>query len=250
MNLEQALEALRTPAPDSVRDGALLGAGLLHGYALYESPVGQVAVTFSVTGVSDVDLAGDDVEARLEQRLGIELVPAEPPRAWASAIPKAIERGTPGDLPLDLGTVTPFQRTVLDVTAAIPFGEVRPYGWVAEQIGSPGASRAVGSAVARNPVPLIIPCHRVVRSDGKIGNYSLGGPDRKWQLLTHEGADPHGLEELAARGVRYTGSDTTRIFCHPSCRHARRTSPSHVVEFRNEEEAQEAGYRPCKVCRP
>ncbi len=250
MTIEDALDLLRSPAPDTVRDGVLLGTGLIDGFAIYESPVGDVAVTFGIAGVTDVDLAGNDPERHLAERLGRKVILADPPKAWASAIPRAIERGTPGDLPLDLRRVTPFQRTVLDITAAIPFGEVRPYGWVADQVGSPGASRAVGSAVARNPVPLIIPCHRVVRSDGTIGNYSLGGPDQKWQLLTHEGADPHGLEALAARGVRYTGSDTTRIYCHPSCRHARRTSQAHLVEFRNADAAEEAGYRACKVCRP
>src|SRR6185503_8389727 len=82
--------------------------------------------------------------------------------------------------------------------------------------------RAVGSALAHNPVPLVVPCHRVVRSDGLIGQYSMGGPDAKRRVLGSEGLDTAWLEAEAAAGHRYTGSDTTHIVCHPTCRDARR----------------------------
>ncbi len=104
--------------------------------------------------------------------------------------------------------------------------------------------------MAKNPVPLIIPCHRVVRSDGKIGNYSLGGAHNKTELLDHEGVDVEQLTSLASRNIRFTGSDTTKIFCHPTCAHARRTSRAHTVEFRSLADAEAHGYRACKVCRP
>ena len=106
----------------------------------------------------------------------------------------------------------------------IPRGEVRPYGWIASEIGHPAAVRAVGTALGHNPVPLLIPCHRVVRSDGHIGQYSLGGPENKRTLLEWEGADPDELERLAKAGIRYFGSDTTHIVCHPTCHHARRVT--------------------------
>ena len=85
----------------------------------------------------------------------------------------------------------------------IPRGEVRPYGWIAAEIGRPKAVRAVGTALGHNPVPLIVPCHRVVRSDGMIGQYSLGGPENKRTILAGEGVDPDELEALARAGVRY-----------------------------------------------
>ena len=68
---------------------------------------------------------------------------------------------------------------MLTKTLEIPSGEVRPYGWVAREIGRPKAVRAVGSALGRNPVPVLIPCHRVVRSDGHVGNYGLGVPMKR-----------------------------------------------------------------------
>jgi methylphosphotriester-DNA--protein-cysteine methyltransferase len=90
----------------------------------------------------------------------------------------------------------------------------------------------------------------VVRSDGKLGNYSLGDRDNKRRLLEAEGLDTTRLEQDAARGVRYVGSDTTHIYCHPTCRDAKRITSSHRVEFRGSQDAARAGYRPCKRCRP
>ncbi len=78
------------------------------------------------------------------------------------------------EVPVDLSETTPFQRRVLEVVAGIPRGEVRPYAWVAREAGSPKASRAVGSVMANNPVPLLVPCHRVVRNDGRTGQYAFG----------------------------------------------------------------------------
>ncbi|MEM3082917.1 MAG: methylated-DNA--[protein]-cysteine S-methyltransferase [Candidatus Caldarchaeum sp.] len=89
------------------------------------------------------------------------------------------------NVPIDL-RVSGFARKVLNAVASIPFGEVRSYRDVAVSVGSPKAYRAVGNAVARNPVPIIIPCHRVVKSDGSIGRYG-GDENVKAWLLRHEG---------------------------------------------------------------
>ncbi|MBD3185076.1 methylated-DNA--[protein]-cysteine S-methyltransferase [Candidatus Poribacteria bacterium] len=78
------------------------------------------------------------------------------------------------DYPLDLTGYTDFQRSVLETTAKIPFGDLRSYGWIAEKIGKPRASRAVGQALGSNRLPIVIPCHRVVRSDGTLGGFSAG----------------------------------------------------------------------------
>lgn len=80
---------------------------------------------------------------------------------------------------------TEFQRRVWRLLAGIPFGETRSYAWIADRLGSPGASRAVGSANGANPIPIIMPCHRVISSDGSLGGYT-GGIERKRWLLEHE----------------------------------------------------------------
>ncbi|MDH4115874.1 MAG: methylated-DNA--[protein]-cysteine S-methyltransferase [Acidimicrobiia bacterium] len=250
MNLEDALSTLHEQPPAIIESGVLLGTGLVDGFSAFDSPVGQVMVTFNTRGVSSVDLMDLDAPHRFEDRFGRRVVEARTPRGWDSLIARAIEKGTPGDLPLDLRNRTPFQRAILEIAATIPRGEVRPYGWLAKEGGKPGAVRAVGSVMATNPVPLIVPCHRVVRTDGHIGNYSLGGGHNKASLLVEEGADPDLLESLASRNVRFWGSDTTRIYCHPTCRAARTITSGHLIEFRSASQADEAGYRPCKLCRP
>ena len=88
---------------------------------------------------------------------------------------------------LDLSGATTFQRAVWDATFSIPYGETRTYAWVAQQIGKPRALRAVGRALGRNPFPIIVPCHRVISSNGNLGGFS-GGLALKKQLLELEGA--------------------------------------------------------------
>jgi methylated-DNA-[protein]-cysteine S-methyltransferase len=91
------------------------------------------------------------------------------------------------ELPLDLRLATGFRRTVLAHLPEIPYGRTESYAQVAAAAGSPKAVRAVGTACARNPLPVVVPCHRVVRSDGSMGGYA-GGPDAKRTLLTLESA--------------------------------------------------------------
>ena len=86
---------------------------------------------------------------------------------------------------LDLTTATPFQRSVWTVTKSVPYGETRSYRWVAELISNSGASRAVGQALGKNPLPIIIPCHRLVSSDGRLGGFT-GGLTMKRRLLQLE----------------------------------------------------------------
>jgi O-6-methylguanine DNA methyltransferase len=86
---------------------------------------------------------------------------------------------------LDLSGATSFDRAVWETTLSIPYGETRSYAWVAQQIGRPRAFRAVGSALARNPFPIVVPCHRVVASSGNLGGFS-GGLALKKSLLELE----------------------------------------------------------------
>ena len=98
-----------------------------------------------------------------------------------------IGRRTDFDVPVDLRSVTPFMREVLQTLRTIPYGSVRNYREIASQLGNPNAQRAVGNAVKRNPVPIVVPCHRVIKTDGSIGGYA-GGQEIKERLLRMEGA--------------------------------------------------------------
>jgi methylated-DNA-[protein]-cysteine S-methyltransferase len=92
------------------------------------------------------------------------------------------------NLPVDMKTMTEFEKKVYKQAMKIPFGKVKSYKWIAEKAGVPNGARAVGNALSKNPVPLIIPCHRVIKSDGRLGGYSApGGILMKRKMLSIEG---------------------------------------------------------------
>jgi methylated-DNA-[protein]-cysteine S-methyltransferase len=240
---------LRVAAPPTLSFAVLERVGIFDTYTSAElEPVGVVYVAANPRGVSHVDRAPnpDTFEEDFWRQFGR---PVRRGRVPAAAL-RALEAGRTTGFDVDLRSVSAFEREALSTARRIPRGEVRSYSWVAREIGRDRAVRAVGSAMAHNPIPLLIPCHRVVRNDGRIGEYGLGGPDVKRRLLRHEGLETAELERLAARGTRFVGSDTTRISCLPSCHRARRTAPRHSVEFPSADAARAAGYRPCKSCRP
>jgi O-6-methylguanine DNA methyltransferase len=239
--------------PPTIAQGALARLGLLDEYFTVESPLGPVFVAYNPHGVSAVRRArnAETFERVFAEEYGRRVIQEkEHDATLAHNIVDVIQGERRRALRFDLRSVSEFERAVLMKALEIPRGEVRPYGWIAREIGRPGASRAVGSALKRNPVPLLIPCHRVVRSDGLIGEYALGGTEAKKTVLAAEAVDADRLEALSREGIRYSGSDTTHIYCYPTCRHARRTSPTHQMWFGSDTTARSAGYRPCRVCRP
>jgi len=247
--IETALTELRASAPRRLTERVMRAVDAPDGYVEIPGPRGPLFVAFNDRGISCVDAAGQGAEAfesYFVGRFGRALRRADaPPRGLA----EALETGDGRKLRYDLRGLTEFEVAVLRKALEIPKGEVRSYGWIAREIGRPKAVRAVGSALGHNPVPVVIPCHRVVRSDGMIGNYALGSPMKR-ELLGSEGVDVEGIERLASSGVRFVGSDTTRIFCVPTCHDARRVTERHRVTFRSERDAAASGYRPCKHCRP
>ena len=246
-----ALQALATTAPDDVTQRTLVATGHIDRFEVVDGPTGPLAVAFNEHGVSGVVPATDleNVAAELARRTGRTVVPGELPARLRTSIERVFRSGRLGRLPIDTRSMSEFQRAVLRKAAEIPPGELRPYGWLAREIGRPAASRAVGTALARNPVPVLLPCHRVSRSDGSVGSYAFGS-EMKQALLEAEGLEPERYGDLVGRGVRFLGTDTTDVFCMPTCRHARRVSDRHRQEFRSAGAAAAAGKRPCKVCRP
>jgi len=212
-----------------------------------DSPLGEVYVGVSERGVRLVGKAAppEGFARRYRERFGhlLSWGTDERTHELAERVAAALA-GEKVEVPADLSGKTPFQRQVLEVVKRIPRGEVRPYAWVAREAGSPKASRAVGTVVANNPVPLVVPCHRVVRNDGTTGRYAFGA-EEKVRLLEGEGV---AVGELA--GSPYLATPTTGIFCHATCHNTRRIKPENRRRFRSAKAAVDAGFRPCKVCRP
>ena len=171
------------------------------GYRAIPSPFGPVRLVWRQSAgavrVLRIILPGEKREPR--QILAADFPGARP---VLSGAPPAVDRlaekldrflrGRTTDFtlePLDLEVCTPFQRRVLPAEFRVPRGRVTTYGRLARRIGAPGAARAVGNALARNPFPLIIPCHRCVREDGRLGGFR-GGLDMKRALLEMEGVVP------------------------------------------------------------
>jgi len=238
-------------APASLAPAVLRRVGLADTYWTLDSPIGKLHVAQGPAGISFVRRAGSGpaggFEREFERRLGRPVYPASRP-ASATLRRAASGKGS-RDLRFDLRGLTDFESAVLRKALEIPAGEVRPYGWIAREIGRPDAGRAAGSALAKNPLPLLIPCHRVVRTDGRIGDYIFGGAVKR-ALLRSEGASPEELEELAASGIRYLGSESGRYFCLPTCGGFEHLRQSNRVPFRSARQAVEAGFLPCADCRP
>jgi methylated-DNA-[protein]-cysteine S-methyltransferase len=211
-----------------------------------------VWVGFNDRGITLVRMAAADptaFEAAYEGRLGRRPRPAEVPQRYADSVQAAAAGVGAAEPPIDVSALPDFERQVLLTLPRIPRGEVRSYTWVAKEVGRPRAVRAVGNAVARNPAPFLLPCHRVVPASGGVGQYGFGSAMKR-ALLEKEGAPIEELERLAGAGVRYLGCSTTGIYCLPSCGSIRRTRPENRVAFTSETRAEAAGYRPCRRCRP
>ena len=164
--------------------------------------LGWIGIGYTDRGIALVTerkASEGEVEKDLQAHMGPDLVYEQMERAQAFGnLGRKLQRYLDGepvqfDEPVDLSELAPFSRAVLEATYRIPYGEVRTYGDIAREIGRPRAFRAVGQALHNNPIGIIIPCHRVVGSDGKLVGYGWG-VDMKRDLL-----------EMERRGSRATG---------------------------------------------
>jgi methylated-DNA-[protein]-cysteine S-methyltransferase len=173
------------------RDAAASEGLLDVGFDVFDSPVGALLVAATPRGVCRISYDADpEAQAeRLARAYGLRVLRA--PRAVDDAKRELDEyfegKREAFDLSLDLTGSAEFTRDVLGELARVPFGEVTTYGHLAAQVGRPRAARAVGTVMNRNPIPIVLPCHRVVGSTGSLVGYA-GGLDRKEQLLRLEGA--------------------------------------------------------------
>jgi O-6-methylguanine DNA methyltransferase len=226
-------------------------------YAVFPSPLGDVLVARSEIGVVWVEYLsgrrGSSVSMLEEQ--GLE--PIED-RAGLAAIGKTLGVYLAGgsrqlEWPVDLRLVrTPFQRSVLEATAAVPYGAVVSYKRIAQEIGRPEAVRAVAQALRHNPVALAIPCHRVIGTEGDLVGYAGGKTSLKEKLLTIEGV-PVGHERKEHRvesRSMYVLAPHDNEYCLPSCPSLAKWPRGIPTMFGSRERAEAAGNRPCETCRP
>jgi methylated-DNA-[protein]-cysteine S-methyltransferase len=159
-----------------------------------ESPVGELLLAVTPKGLAYVGFEEeerDELLARLARQLSPRIL--EHPAA-TDEIRRQLDEYFEGqrtrfEVKLDRRLIRGIARDVLSTTAKVPFGRTTTYGMVAQRIGRPRASRAVGNALGSNPIPIVIPCHRVLRAGGDVGGYA-GGPERKRSLLRLEDALP------------------------------------------------------------
>ncbi len=170
-------------------------------YTRIASPIGELILAATSEGLREIEFGKSTTEqvfaARMKEQgtdpVRVERIADASPevRSYLELAAAQLSEYFSGrrarfDVPLDWGAMAPFQRAVLEATATVPFGHLDTYAGIARKIGKPGATRAVGNALGRNPIPVIVPCHRVIRSDATIGGYT-GGLEIKEHLLTLEG---------------------------------------------------------------
>ncbi|WP_335973034.1 Ada metal-binding domain-containing protein [Streptomyces sp. CA2R106] len=190
-------------------------------------------------------LAAIAFEEAHRARTGRSAVPVEqaPP-----GLRTALRTGRFARLPLAWGPVPPPVDAVLAAVRTVPRGQLRPVSWLAREAGGL-PPHTVLAALAANPVSVLVPTYRITDERGlphDIGYGTAAGA----ALRAAEAIDADRVAELARRETVFLGSDTTRIYCHPTCAHARRITERHQVPFRSASQARHAGYRPCKSCRP
>jgi O-6-methylguanine DNA methyltransferase len=166
-------------------------------YAPLETPIGRLFVAFDGPIITVVGRTPAAVESALRTRFArrARRVPALP-SPLASTVAEHLNRADQTTLRFNLDSLPQFDRAVLLTVLTIPRGEVRSYAWVANEIGEPRAAKDVGLALGQNPIPLLIPCHRVIYSDGRLGGY-IFGPRAKRALLLAEGVELPVINQAA-----------------------------------------------------
>ena len=255
------LRRVPLPAADAMVARAQLEARLadvrrrLVSYGLFPSPIGPVLIARSELGVSMVEYLESEsaASARLARLAGEDVV-------LDSAAVEAFYRElleylggsrTRLDWPLDLRWVrSDFQRRVLDATARLPYGAVTSYGYIARELGAPSATRAVAQALRWNPIPIAIPCHRIIGGTGGLTGYAGDKIPLKQHLLTLEGVPVAGDERRIVRPAMYARYLAGDEYCVPTCGELPTTPLNVLTLYGSRGRAEAAGLAPCSSCRP
>ncbi len=225
------------------------------GYGIFSSPLGKILIARSELGISLVEYleserAGTSYLARLaggevrEDRAGVEMV-------YRELLEYLDRRRTRLDWPLDLRWAgSDFQRRVLAATAELPYGAVTSYAGIARRIGTPSAVRAVAQALRRNPVPIVIPCHRVIGNGGDLVGYAGNKISLKRTLLSLEGVPVAARARRIERDHMYVRAGADTEYCVPTCGSLSRQSLAGLTLFGSRGHAESVGLTPCASCRP
>lgn len=227
-------------------------------YRVFPSPLGNILIARSEDGISLVEYLGEarTVQAsRLARAADVE--PVEDGETLERPYRELMEyldgRRTRFEWPLDLRLARgDFDRVVLTAAARIPYGAVTSYAGLAAEIGKPSAARAVAQALRWNPVPLVVPCHRVVGSSGLLVGYAGDKVSMKQRLLSVEGVPTQKVPRdwQVARDTMYVRDKTCSEYCVPTCGSIGKRSLAGLTLFGSRESAEAVGLAPCTSCRP
>jgi methylated-DNA-[protein]-cysteine S-methyltransferase len=224
-------------------------------YGIFESPLGKLLIARSELGVSMVRYIDSERSARsyLARLAGDEAVEAKSAveATYRELLDYLGARSTRLGWPLDLRWAgSDFQRRVLAATAQLPYGAITSYAGIARRIGAPESVRAVAQALRHNPIPIAIPCHRVIGSGGDLTGYAGSKIGLKEQLLSLEGV-PVGLRaHRIDRDNMYVLYEGYTEYCLPTCGTLSQEPMSQLTLFGSRRHAEAVGFTPCSSCRP
>jgi len=228
-------------------------------YRVFSSPLGRILIARSEHGVSLVEYLDGGVDlstSRLRRIAGVELQEdgAEIETLYRELMEYLRGDRTRLEWPLDLRLArSDFHRSVLRATAAIPYGAVTSYAGIAAEIGKPAATRAVAQALRWNPLPIVVPCHRIIGTSGALTGYSGNKVGLKQQLLAVEGIQAVGTrnDSRVARNMLYHyDRNDQHEYCLPTCGDIARRPIGPVTLLASRELAGAMGLVPCSACRP
>jgi methylated-DNA-[protein]-cysteine S-methyltransferase len=227
-------------------------------YGIVPSPLGNILVARSEQGVSLVEYLGEATTlaaSRLRELTDVETVEnsAEIARLRDDLLDFLGGRRRDLGWRLDLRLAgSDFSRAVLNEASGIPFGAVTSYASIARRVGKPDAVRAVAQALRRNPLPIVVPCHRVVGSSGMLTGYAGDKLGLKRQLLAVEGirTQPAARDFRVAREAMYARDSEDDAYCVPTCGSLATRSLAQLTLFASRESAESLGLTPCDTCRP